>query len=112
MELEDRKLRIEDAKNATFAAMEEGVVPGGGATYVHLSEFIPVIKNSMEDKDERIGADLVAKVGSPFLSLTHMHQQARYPVSFSQGMKKIKLEIAMPKFILIYNFELYLIFPC
>ncbi|XP_008225833.1 PREDICTED: chaperonin 60 subunit alpha 2, chloroplastic isoform X1 [Prunus mume] len=61
VELEDRKLRIEDAKNATFAAMEEGVVPGGGATYVHLSEFIPVIKNSMEDTDERIGADLVAK---------------------------------------------------
>ncbi|KAH0986087.1 hypothetical protein GBA52_013264 [Prunus armeniaca] len=61
VELEDRKLRIEDAKNATFAAMEEGVVPGGGATYVHLSEFIPVIKNSMEDTDEQIGADLVAK---------------------------------------------------
>ncbi|XP_017189070.3 chaperonin 60 subunit alpha 2, chloroplastic-like isoform X2 [Malus sylvestris] len=61
LELEDRKLRIEDAKNATFAAMEEGVVPGGGATYVHLSEFIPTIKNSMEDLDEQIGADLVAK---------------------------------------------------
>lgn len=61
VELEDRKLRIEDAKNATFAAMEEGVVPGGGATYVHLSEFIPSIKNSMEDLDEQIGADLVAK---------------------------------------------------
>ncbi|CAB4276753.1 unnamed protein product [Prunus armeniaca] len=61
VELEDLKLRIEDAKNATFAAMEEGVVPGGGATYVHLSEFIPVIKNSMEDTDEQIGADLVAK---------------------------------------------------
>ncbi|KAM1316676.1 hypothetical protein ACFX13_020425 [Malus domestica] len=61
VELEDRKLRIEDAKNATFAAMEEGVVPGGGATYVHLSEFIPSIKDSMEDLDEQIGADLVAK---------------------------------------------------
>ncbi|KAM1135384.1 hypothetical protein ACFX13_045201 [Malus domestica] len=61
VELEDRKLRIEDAKNSTFAAMEEGVVPGGGATYVHLSEFIPAIKNSMEDLDEQIGADLVAK---------------------------------------------------
>ncbi|XP_050129143.1 chaperonin 60 subunit alpha 2, chloroplastic-like isoform X2 [Malus sylvestris] len=62
VELEDRKLRIEDAKNATFAAMEEGVVPGGGATYVHLSEFIPSIKDSMEDLDEQIGADLVAKL--------------------------------------------------
>lgn len=62
MELEDRKLRIEDAKNATFAAMDEGIVPGGGATYLHLLEHIPIIKNSMEDPDEQIGADIVAKV--------------------------------------------------
>ncbi|KAA8544745.1 hypothetical protein F0562_019551 [Nyssa sinensis] len=59
MELEDRKLRIEDAKNATFAAMDEGVVPGGGATFVHLSEQIPIIKKFLEDPDEQIGADIV-----------------------------------------------------
>ncbi|KNA24233.1 hypothetical protein SOVF_017440, partial [Spinacia oleracea] len=35
-ELEDRKLRIEDTKNATFAAIEEGIVPGGGAALVHF----------------------------------------------------------------------------
>ncbi|XP_022762648.1 chaperonin 60 subunit alpha 2, chloroplastic isoform X3 [Durio zibethinus] len=61
MELEDRKLRIEDAKNATFAALDEGIVPGGGATYIHLSEKIHSIKNSMKDLDEQIGADIVAK---------------------------------------------------
>ncbi|KAL4614563.1 hypothetical protein ACB092_07G062600 [Castanea dentata] len=61
VELEDRKLRIEDAKNATFAAMAEGIVPGGGATYIHLSELIPIVKNSMEDLDEQSGADIVAK---------------------------------------------------
>ncbi|XP_058730654.1 chaperonin 60 subunit alpha 2, chloroplastic isoform X2 [Vicia villosa] len=60
LELEDRKLRIEDAKNATFAAINEGIVPGGGATYVHLLDLIPSIKNSMEDLDEQIGADIVA----------------------------------------------------
>ncbi|KAK3014770.1 hypothetical protein RJ639_009168 [Escallonia herrerae] len=59
IELEDRKLRIEDAKNATFAAMEEGVVPGGGATYVHLLEDISIIKRTLEDQDEQIGADIV-----------------------------------------------------
>lgn len=64
MELEDQKLRIEDAKNATFAAMDEGIVPGGGATYVHLLEQIPTIKTSMKDPDEQIGADIVAKVCS------------------------------------------------
>nr|POF00506.1 chaperonin 60 subunit alpha 2, chloroplastic [Quercus suber] len=61
VELEDRKLRIEDVKNATFAAMAEGIVPGGGATYIHLLELIPIIKNSMEDLDEQSGADIVAK---------------------------------------------------
>ncbi|XP_057812066.1 chaperonin 60 subunit alpha 2, chloroplastic-like [Salvia miltiorrhiza] len=61
VELEDRKLRIEDAKNATFAAMAEGVVPGGGATYIHLSKQIPVIKEAFEDPDEQIGADIVGK---------------------------------------------------
>ncbi|XP_057420556.1 chaperonin 60 subunit alpha 2, chloroplastic isoform X1 [Lotus japonicus] len=61
LELEDRKLRIEDAKNATFAAINEGIVPGGGATYVHLLDLIPTIRNSMEDRDEQIGADIVAK---------------------------------------------------
>ncbi|XP_019434861.1 PREDICTED: chaperonin 60 subunit alpha 2, chloroplastic-like isoform X2 [Lupinus angustifolius] len=61
VELEDRKLRIEDAKNATFAAINEGIVPGGGATYIHMLDLIPTIKNSLEDLDERIGADIVAK---------------------------------------------------
>lgn len=60
-ELEDRKLRIEDAKNATFAAIEEGIVPGGGAALVHLSAYVPAIKDKMEDPDERLGADIVQK---------------------------------------------------
>ncbi|KAL1817080.1 hypothetical protein ACET3Z_019654 [Daucus carota] len=60
-ELEDRKLRIEDAKNATFAAIEEGIVPGGGAALVHLSEFVPAIKAKLEDAEERLGADIVQK---------------------------------------------------
>ncbi|KAL1128743.1 hypothetical protein V6Z11_A13G269300 [Gossypium hirsutum] len=61
-ELEDRKLRIEDAKNATFAAIEEGIVPGGGAALVHLSTCVPAIKDKLEDPEERIGADIVQKV--------------------------------------------------
>ncbi|GLJ04790.1 hypothetical protein SUGI_0003350 [Cryptomeria japonica] len=60
-ELEDKKLRIEDAKNATFAAIEEGIVPGGGAAYVHLSTFVTAIKQSMEDPEERLGADIIQK---------------------------------------------------
>ncbi|KAL8214319.1 hypothetical protein R6Q57_003768 [Mikania cordata] len=60
-ELEDRKLRIEDAKNATFAAIEEGIVPGGGAAFVHLSTLVPAIKDKLEDADERLGADIIQK---------------------------------------------------
>jgi chaperonin GroEL (HSP60 family) len=61
-ELEDRQLRIEDAKNATFAAIEEGIVPGGGTAYVHLSTVVPSIKEKIEDPDERLGADIIQKV--------------------------------------------------
>ena len=39
-EMKDKKLRLEDAINATRAAVEEGIVPGGGATLVHLSENV------------------------------------------------------------------------
>ena len=49
VELEDRKLRIEDAKNATFAAVEEGIVPGGGAALLHLSEFLTEFRDSLTD---------------------------------------------------------------
>eukprot|EP00878_Enallax_costatus_P036911 GHUV01041523.1.p1 GENE.GHUV01041523.1~~GHUV01041523.1.p1 ORF type:complete len:159 (-),score=37.24 GHUV01041523.1:88-564(-) len=60
-ELEDRKLRIEDAKNATFAAVEEGVVPGGGAALLHLSELVPAFKDSLQDPEEKLGAEIVMK---------------------------------------------------
>lgn len=61
-ELEDRKLRIEDAKNATFAAIEEGIVPGGGAALVHLSACVPKIKETLDDPEECLGADIIQKV--------------------------------------------------
>ena len=60
-ELEDRKLRIEDAKNATFAAVEEGIVPGGGAALLHLSELVPAFRETLADEEERLGADIVMK---------------------------------------------------
>ncbi|KAG2486066.1 hypothetical protein HYH03_015272 [Edaphochlamys debaryana] len=60
-ELEDRKLRIEDAKNATFAAVEEGIVPGGGAALLHLSELVPAFKETLTDVEEKLGADIVMK---------------------------------------------------
>ena len=62
VELEDKKLRMEDAKNATFAAVEEGIVPGGGATMLHLSELLPAFKEAeVPDSEEQLGVDLVFK---------------------------------------------------
>lgn len=80
-ELEDRKLRIEDAKNATFAAIEEGIVPGGGAALVHLSSFVPAIKDTMQDPEEKLGADIVQKVSSlytPFCQSTRSPWHSLY----------------------------------
>lgn len=67
MEFEDRKLRIEDAKNATFAAIEEGIVPGGGAALVHLSGHVPTITDTLEDPDKCLGADIIQKMRNDYL---------------------------------------------
>ncbi|GFQ03794.1 rubisco large subunit-binding protein subunit alpha chloroplastic [Phtheirospermum japonicum] len=64
-ELEDRKLRIEDAKNATFAAIEEGIVPGGGAALVHLSTYVPAIKEKIEDPEEQLGTSCTSSFDCP-----------------------------------------------
>lgn len=70
-ELDEKKLRVEDAKNATFAAVEEGIVPGGGAAHLHLSELVPAFKETLEDEEERLGADIVMKaLSSPLRQLS------------------------------------------
>jgi len=60
-ELEDRKLRVEDAKNATFAALADGVLPGGGAALLHIAEGMGPFVKSIENIDERVGADIVMR---------------------------------------------------
>jgi chaperonin GroL len=57
----DRKLRIEDAKNATFAAIEEGIVPGGGTTLLHLSEQLPNFLLQITEEEEKLGVEIVMK---------------------------------------------------
>jgi chaperonin GroEL len=59
-ELKDRKLRIEDALNATKAAVEEGIVPGGGTMLIHLATKVNEIKNSLNE-EEKIGAGIVER---------------------------------------------------
>jgi chaperonin GroEL len=57
MELKNRKYKIEDALNATRAAVEEGILPGGGTSLVKLSKKLDAFK--LEDADEQIGVDIV-----------------------------------------------------
>ena len=60
-EMKDRKLRLEDAVNATKAAVEEGIVPGGGTTLAHIADsLLDWAKESLYD-DELIGALIVEK---------------------------------------------------
>ncbi len=59
-EMREKKLRIEDALNATRAAVEEGIVPGGGTAYVVASRAADKIAAELSG-DERTGAQIVAR---------------------------------------------------
>ena len=59
-EMKETKLRIEDALNATRAAVEEGIVPGGGSAYVVASKAADKLTATLEG-DEKTGAAIVAK---------------------------------------------------
>jgi chaperonin GroEL len=60
-EMKDRKLRLEDAINATKAAVEEGIVPGGGATLAHLVPDLEVWAAANLTGEELIGAMIVTR---------------------------------------------------
>ncbi|MBV9385374.1 MAG: chaperonin GroEL [Chroococcidiopsidaceae cyanobacterium CP_BM_ER_R8_30] len=60
-EMKDRKLRLEDAINATKAAVEEGIVPGGGTTLAHLAPQLETWANDNVKGEELIGAMIVAR---------------------------------------------------
>jgi len=60
-EMKDRKLRLEDAINATKAAVEEGIVPGGGATLTHISKDLGYWAKENLIEEELIGALIVEK---------------------------------------------------
>ncbi len=59
-EMKEKKLRIEDALNATRAAVEEGIVPGGGTAYVLASKAAEKLLGEL-DGDEKTGASIVAR---------------------------------------------------
>ncbi|KAL6187865.1 hypothetical protein ACLB2K_039260 [Fragaria x ananassa] len=61
VELKDKQLRIEDALNATKAAIEEGVVVGGGCCLLRLSKKVDAIKELLDNEEQKIGAEIFKK---------------------------------------------------
>ena len=59
-EMKEFKLRMEDALNATRAAVEEGIIAGGGSAYIHAIPDIKKLVDSLEG-DEKTGASIVLK---------------------------------------------------
>jgi chaperonin GroEL len=59
VEVKERKARVEDALHATKAAVEEGIVPGGGVTYLYLASKLDDIKVDLPE--EKIGVDIVKR---------------------------------------------------
>ena len=59
-EMKEKKLRIEDALNATKAAVEEGVVAGGGTIFVNVIPAVEALLNTVES-DEKTGVQIIAK---------------------------------------------------
>ena len=59
-EMKEAKLRMEDALNATRAAVEEGIIAGGGSAYVHAAADVQKVVDSLEG-DEKTGAKIILK---------------------------------------------------
>ena len=59
-EMKEAKLRMEDALNATRAAVEEGVVSGGGSAYIHASKKVAELAATLSG-DEKTGAEIILK---------------------------------------------------
>ena len=59
-EMKESKLRMEDALNATRAAVEEGIIAGGGSAYIHASRQVAQLADTLEG-DEKTGAKVILK---------------------------------------------------
>ncbi len=58
-ELKEKKARVEDAMHATKAAVEEGIVPGGGVAFIRAQKAINALQ--LDDEDEQLGANIIKR---------------------------------------------------
>ena len=59
MEVGEKKDRVTDALNATKAAVEEGIVPGGGAALLHASKTLDEVVAKLDNFDQKIGVGII-----------------------------------------------------
>jgi chaperonin GroEL len=59
-EMKEKKARVEDALNATRAAVEEGVVPGGGVAYIRATAALEALENELQG-DQRVGVRIIRR---------------------------------------------------
>jgi chaperonin GroEL len=105
--MKDKKLRLEDAINATRAAVEEGIVPGGGATLAHLSEnLVTWAKNNLKEDELNWSYDyftsnfstikrIAENAGINGPVIIEKVQQQEFEIGYNAA--KIHLEICMKK---------------
>lgn len=101
-EMKDKKLRLEDAINATKAAVEEGIVPGGGTLLVHLAESLKNWSKANLKEDELVGAFIIAKsileplnriaenAGKNGLMIIEMVQKNDFPYGYNASVNKFE----------------------
>jgi len=71
VEMKEKKLRIEDALHATRAAVEEGIVPGGGTAYIRSTKAVEALIDTLEG-DEKTGAKIILKaLEAPVRQIVH-----------------------------------------
>lgn len=69
--MKENKLRLEDALAATKAAVEEGIISGGGSAYIHASKEVAKLADTLEG-DEKTGAKLILKaLEAPLFHIAH-----------------------------------------
>lgn len=61
VEVGEKKDRVTDALNATRAAVDEGIVPGGGSALLHSSKVLDKLKKEVKNVDQKIGVEIVEK---------------------------------------------------
>ena len=90
LEMKEKKDRVDDALHATKAAIEEGILPGGGTALLHSSLFLTEILGGLEDEDasvdEKVGYDIVVNaIEKPFFTILN---NAGYSIDQVYGIEE------------------------